>query len=84
MAMDALIWIAGSDEMLGVFFGATGLDPTDLRQAAGETTTLAAILDFILLEDRWIQEFSTHLGVAPDQVIQARQQLPGGDLPNWT
>lgn len=84
LALQALGWIAGQDDLLAGLLGASGATLDDLRARAGDPAFLAAVLDFVLLEDASVLAFAAHAGVAPDRVLRARAGLPGGDLPHWT
>lgn len=84
IALNALAWLAGHDDLLPVFLGATGSDMADLRRSAGDPVFLAAVLDFVLMDDAWVLEFTRQAGIPPDTVSQARAGLPGGAQVNWT
>ncbi|EKE45099.1 hypothetical protein OCGS_0794 [Oceaniovalibus guishaninsula JLT2003] len=84
VAVEALAWIASDDDVLSEFMGATGSDPADIRQRAGDAEFLGAVLDFLLMQDRWIEGFCDRNGYAYDVPGRARAVLPGGDLPHWT
>ncbi|MBT0958783.1 DUF3572 domain-containing protein [Alphaproteobacteria bacterium KMM 3653] len=84
LALEALAWIAGQDDLLPVFMGASGASVDDLRGAAQNPSTLGAVLDFLTMDDAWVTQFCDAHGHAYDQPLRARQSLPGGDLPNWT
>lgn len=84
VALQALAWLMGPSELGQTFFGASGLSPEDLRTRATEPETLAAVLDFVLMDDDWVMAFAADAGLAPDRVARARAALPGGDLPHWT
>ncbi|MEM9708424.1 MAG: DUF3572 domain-containing protein [Pseudomonadota bacterium] len=84
LALSALEWLAGQDELLSVFQGATGITANDLRSRAADGEVLAAVLDFLLLDDKWVTDFAINSGQDPEAVYPARQALPGGDLPHWT
>ena len=66
------------------FLGATGASAHDLRDRAGSPEFLAAVLDFILLDDAWIGAFCAARSYAPDFPMRARAALPGGAQVNWT
>jgi len=83
-AMGALGWLAGQDELFPVFLGATGTSEADVRARAGEPEFLASVVDFLLLDDAWVIDCAKALGWRPEEVMQIRAALPGGDLPNWT
>lgn len=84
VAAQALAWIAGSDDLMGVFMGATGLSVTDVQTRAGEPEFLASVLDFLMMDDAWVVGFCDAHSHGYDMPMLARQGLPGGDLPNWT
>ena len=84
IGLQALAWLAGQDELLPVFLGATGAGEDDLRQRAGDLDFLGSVLDFLLMDDAWIVEFCDTQGLAYDRVMQARAALPGGQQVNWT
>ncbi len=84
LALQALAWLAGNEELLPVFLGTTGAAPGNLREAASDPSFLAAVLDFLLLDDAWVCAFCDSAGLAYDAPLSARQQLPGGAAVNWT
>lgn len=83
LALQALGWLASQDELFPVFVGSTGVSPADLAQRAGEAEFLASVLDFILLDDRWVLDFCAAAGLQPDQPMRARHALPGGASQDW-
>lgn len=84
IGLRALGWLAGNDELLPVFLGSTGGDIADLRAGAGSPEFLAAVLDFITMDDTWVMAFCDAEGLAYDQPMAARQALPGGGDMHWT
>lgn len=84
VALKALGWIAGHENLLDVFMGATGAGRDDLRSGAQDPDFLASLLDFILMDDAWIMEFSAAAHVSPEAVVAARAALPGGTQTHWT
>ncbi|MGI3166213.1 DUF3572 domain-containing protein [Pseudooceanicola sp. 200-1SW] len=84
IATACLIWLAGNEELLPVFMGASGLAPEDLRQAAQDPHFLGSVLDFLLMDDAWVMAFCQAQGLAYDLPGQARQLLPGGEQVHWT
>jgi len=83
-AMRALAWLAAQEDLVGVFLGYTGTSLEDLRARAAEPEFLASVLDFVLMDDAWVIACADALEVAPGRLIEMRQALPGGGLPNWT
>ena len=84
IALQALAWIAGHESLLDVFMGSTGAGRDDLRAGAQDTEFLASLMDFILMDDAWVLEFSEAQGVPPEAVVRARAALPGGAQTHWT
>ncbi|MEO0829649.1 MAG: DUF3572 domain-containing protein [Pseudomonadota bacterium] len=84
LALEAVGWIAGNDELLPVFLGATGASEEDLRSRTGDPDFLASVVDFLMMDDAWLTAFCDHTGRAYEEPAMARAQLPGGAMPNWT
>lgn len=84
IAAQGLGWLVGEDDLLMTFAGATGADVVNLRAVADQPEFLASVLDFILMDDGFIQRFCESANLPYEAPMQARQFLPGGDLPNWT
>lgn len=83
-ALRALAWLVADEDILPVFLNATGANADDLRARAADPDFLAAVLDFVLLEDDWVLGFAAAEGIAPEQVLRARAGLPGGQQEHWT
>lgn len=83
-ALRALAWLAGNEELLPVFMGATGASGSDLRARAGEPEFLVSVLDFLMMDDAWVIAFCDAHGLPYDSVLQARNALPGGAQVHWT
>ena len=84
LAIKALGWIAGNDELSGAFLGASGAAADELRERAGDPEFLGFVLDFLLADEDALLAFCESADVQPDAPMRARAALPGGDLPNWT
>ena len=84
LAIEALSWLVGNDELLPVFLGATGASEADLRARARNPEFLASVLDFLLMDDAWIAAFCEASDYASDFPMRARAALPGGAQVNWT
>lgn len=84
VALTALNWLAGHDDLLPVFLGSTGMTVEDLRSAAAAPEVLAAILDFLMMDDVWVVAFCDAAGLAYDAPVRARAALPGGETVHWT
>lgn len=84
LAIEALSWLVGNEEHLPVFLGSTGAGAHDLRLRAKDPEFLASVLDFLLMDDAWIQQFCDSAGYTYDFPVRARAALPGGAEVNWT
>ena len=77
IALKALTFIAGDEELLGPFLGASGCSLADLRASAQDPAFLGGVLDFLLQEDKRILDFCQSEGLNPADLIRARHALPG-------
>ena len=84
MAVAALAWIAAEPERAGAFLAASGASVTDLRTGVQDPAFLGFVMDFLLCDDQSVIGFAEHHGCRPEDLMQARASLPGGDLPHWT
>jgi hypothetical protein len=84
IALQALAWIMGQDDMVGVFLGSTGASLEDLKNNAANPEFLGAVMDFLLMDDAWVIQFAQDMGTPADHVMQARAALPGGQTVHWT
>jgi hypothetical protein len=84
LALKALAWLAGNNELLPIFLGSTGASLDDLKNRAIEPDFLGSMLDFILMDDAWVLEFAAAEKVPPETLLAARQALPGGEAVHWT
>ncbi|MFP4275661.1 MAG: DUF3572 domain-containing protein [Paracoccaceae bacterium] len=84
LALEALGWLAGNEDLLPVFMGATGVSAGELRAQAAAPEFLGAVLDFLLMDDAWVIAFCDAAGRAYTDVAAARAALPGGAQVNWT
>lgn len=84
LALGIVEFIARQEGLLETFLGASGLSAQGLHDRLDEPETLAAVVDFLLLDDRWVLAFAADAGIDPALVARLRALLPGGDLPHWT
>ena len=84
LALRALEWLVGNDELFGIFQGASGVTLDDLRRAAGDQDMLISVLDFISMDDAWVISASESLKMDPTEFVRLREALPGGGRPHWT
>ncbi|WP_172293443.1 DUF3572 domain-containing protein [Pseudoruegeria sp. HB172150] len=84
VAAQALAWLAASDDMIGVFLGATGASVDDIRARSGDPEFLGSVLDFLMMDDTWVVAFCDSGSLPYETVMQARAALPGGAQVHWT
>ena len=84
IAVKALGWLAGNDDLMPVFLGATGSSADDLRAQASDPAFLISVLDFLAMDDAWIIAFCDENSLPYEVPMQARQALPGGAQVHWT
>ncbi|WP_413869571.1 DUF3572 domain-containing protein [Albidovulum sp.] len=84
LALRALGWLVGNEEILPLFLGATGSSAADLRARAAEPEFLVSVLDFLLIDDAWVIAFCDAAGYGYGEPGAARQALPGGAEMHWT
>jgi hypothetical protein len=80
VAIQALTFVAGDPERLGLFLAESGLGPETLRTAAANPQFLASVLDFVLRDDATVKAFADASQLHPTNVAAARQAL---DDPDW-
>ena len=80
VAIQALGFIAGEPERLGLFLAESGIGPETLRTAAADPQFLASVLDFVLRDDATVKAFANVSQLHPTNIAAAREVL--GD-PKW-
>ena len=80
VAIQALSFIAGDPERLGMFLAETGIGPETLRKSAADPRFLASVLDFVLRDDVTVKAFAKVSELHPTNIAAAREVL--GD-PKW-
>ena len=84
LALQALAWLAGNEDLLPTFLGSTGASEADVRAGASDPAFLGAVLDFLMMDDAWVMQFCDAHGVAYARIMPARAALPGGEQVHWT
>ena len=75
VAIQALSFIAGDPERLGLFLAETGIGPETLRTAATDPHFLASVLDFVLRDDATVKAFAEASQLHPTNIAAAHQAL---------
>ncbi|PHP28888.1 DUF3572 domain-containing protein [Limimaricola cinnabarinus] len=84
IALGALGWLAGNDELWPVFLGATGAAAEDLRDRAAEPDFQASVLEFLTNDDEWVTAFCDMAGYGYDEPHLAMLVLAGPSRMHWT
>ena len=75
VAIQALSFVAGEPERLGLFLSESGIGPETLRSAASDPQFLVSVLDFVLRDDQTVQAFCAASELHPTNIAAARQAL---------
>ena len=75
LALSALAWTLGEDARAQRFLALTGLEPADLRAAAGEPATLDAVLGFLEAHQPDLLACAVSMNIKPERLIAARERL---------
>ncbi len=78
IAAQAFLFLAEDGGRLGRFLTETGLDPSALRQSAGDLTILSAVLGHLMADESSLLAFAANAGIAPEDVAGAEAELGGG------
>lgn len=84
IALEALGWLAGNEDLRGVFMGATGSSAADMALRVGEAEYLASVLDFLTMDDAWVVAFCDAHSHSYQIPMLARQVLAGAADTHWT
>jgi uncharacterized protein DUF3572 len=80
VAIQALSFIAGEPDRLGLFLAESGLGPETLRNAAADPRFLASVLDFVMRDDATVKAFASASQLHPTNIAAAYQVL---NDPKW-
>ena len=83
-ALKVTNWLIANQDLLNVFMSSTGVSEATIKSDFHDGVFLAAILDFLLLDDKWVMEACDAMKLQPELMQTARLFLPGGDQVNWT
>ena len=80
VAVQALSFVAGDPERLGLFLAESGIGPETLRTAAANPHFLASVLDFVMRDDATVKAFAAASQLHPTNIAAAHQAL---NDPKW-
>ncbi|WP_034658711.1 DUF3572 domain-containing protein [Chelativorans sp. J32] len=79
IAIQALSFIASDPELLPRFLAITGIEASQIRQAAQEPGFLAGVLQFVLAHEPTLIALSEASGMEPQEITAALKVLPFGE-----
>lgn len=82
-ATKAATWLISNEEVLKIFMGSTGVSGNIIKNDFQNGVFLAAVLDFLLLDDSWVIAACQAMQLEPESMSAARLLLPGGEKVNW-
>jgi hypothetical protein len=80
LAIRAVAFLAGREELFLRFVALTGMTVEQVRASLAEPTVLGAVLDFVLADEALVVELAAELDVPPDLPARARRLLPGAPV----
>ena len=80
VAIQALSFVAGDPERLGLFLAESGIGPETLRTAAADPRFLSSVLDFVMRDDATVKAFAGISQLHPTNIAAAHQAL---NDPEW-
>lgn len=84
IALQALAWLVGNEDLRPVFLDSTGASAADLKAQATDPVFLGAVLDFLMMDDAWVIGFCDTIALPYDRIMAVRAALPGGEQVHWT
>ena len=75
LALGALGWVLASESRAERLLSLTGLTPDELRGGLGDPAILSAVLDFLCSYEPDLVAAAADLGVRPQALAAAREQL---------
>lgn len=84
IALQALSWLVGNEEILPVFLGSSGSSIDDIKARADDPQFLASVLEFLTMDDTWVIAFCDSVNLPYENPLKARYALPGAEQVHWT
>jgi Protein of unknown function (DUF3572) len=78
LAVSALSYLGETPELMQRFLSLSGIEASNIRQAAAEPHFFAGILKFFLAHEPSLMELCAARSLDPQDVSQALRLLPGG------
>lgn len=77
VAAKALRFLASDQELMSRFFALTGVEPSEVRQAADNPGFLVGVLDFVLAHEPTMIALMAAEDLQAEQIANAREVLNG-------
>lgn len=77
IAIDVLSWLASEPELLNRFLGLSGLEASQLRQAATQPGFFTGVLEFLINHEPTLLKYCEASNERPEHIAQAFRQLGG-------
>ena len=84
VALQALAYLVGDENVLHRFMALSGVELSDLRSRADDPSMLTGVLDFFLGFEPQLLEMCEATGLPAKAPAQARQHLLGGRYEEWS
>ena len=84
VAIKMIEWLAKDERLFSNLARTTGVTVEDFKEHASNPEFLASVIDYLLSSEQMVVAFCEELSLPLAAPMEARQALPGGDLPNWT
>lgn len=78
VAIDVLGYIASEPDLMRRFLDLTGIEADGIREAAGQPGFFVGVLDFMLANERDLEDLHYRTGTSPETVQIAREKLDAG------
>lgn len=75
VAIDALGYIASEPDLMKRFLDLTGIEASGIREAASQPGFFVGVLDFMLANERDLEEYAYRTGANPETLSIAREKL---------
>jgi hypothetical protein len=78
IALQAITFICADEQRMNTLFSQSGLGLNELKSSISQPDFQAGILDFLLSFEDILLDFAAQHNMKPEDIVRARQALPGG------
>ena len=83
IALEAIGWLATDDDLMALFLMSTGCTAETLKSRVNDPEFLISVLDFILMDDKWVIKFCKAVPRDPSMLRGVRTALYDDDEIHW-